>query len=220
MTENKTHLLQKSEPYSKTDEYAVIKKYGTGFKTFLDTFPTLQNRTLHFASVYDAVSRGGMSLAGIDGAFGSGASEYWLKCMLVEMFTFLGAIDVVTTYQTKTIAARIRQKYFYLTPAELTYFFYAYPFGDYGTLFVGKTVNPQNVLEGLGKYAKEVHEKRTVVEEEQAEEHRRMQEEEDRKHAVSWEQFCEMTGREKTKSPLEVLWRKALKDSNRAENEQ
>lgn len=58
----------------------------------------------------------------------------------------IGAIDATTPYQFKAMAQRIRQEYYHLTPSELTRFFYEFSMGEYGEIYVGKTVNPQNFL--------------------------------------------------------------------------
>lgn len=42
--------------------------------------------------------------------------------------------------------------YFYLSLSELTYFFESFIGGCYGTLFVGKTVNPQNLMIALRNF--------------------------------------------------------------------
>ncbi len=220
MKKDNSQLTRRLGKSSMTNVDAVAGTPCGAFGSLLAAYPTLQNRTHFFISVYDAVSSGGKSLAQIDGELGIGASEFWLKTMITEMFTFLGAIEAITAYQIKAIVARIRQRYYYLTPAELTHFFYLFPYGDYGTLYNGKTINPQNVLEGLGQYNKEVLEKREVLESEREEERRQKQKEEDRKGAVSWEQFCKMRGRDPSENPLAILTANALLKSKRPANEQ
>lgn len=220
MKKDNAQLTQRLEKSSMTNADAVVCAPCGAFGSLLATYPTIQNRTHFFVSVYDAVSSGGKSLAQIDGDLGIGASEFWLKTMITEMFTFLGAIEAITAYQIKAIVARIRQRYYYLTPAELTHFFYLFPFGDYGTLYKGETINPQNVLEGLGQYNKEVLEKREILEREQEKVRRQKQKEEDRKGAVSWEQFCKMKGRDPSENQLSIVAANALLKSKRPSNEQ
>ncbi len=197
----------------------VLRKFGQEYVDFLKQYPTLQKREDPIASVFDAVTRGGMTLAQADNRFGTGASEWWIRGMLVELLTFLGAMDSVTVYQVKAMAARIKQEYYYLTPAELTYFFYSFSLGDYGKLYGGRVVNPQDVLMGLRAYVGDVREKRMEVEEERKAERLQKQREADRKEAVSWEEFCRMSGREVTESPLVALQKKFCKESNRMDNE-
>lgn len=61
----------------------------------------------------------------------------------------IGAIDATTPYQFKAMAQRIRQEYYHLTPSELTRFFYEFSMGEYGEIYVGKTVNPQKLFIAL-----------------------------------------------------------------------
>ena len=51
-----------------------IAKYGADYQTFLNKYPTLNNRTDEITSVYDAVARGGMSFVSLDKYFQQGAS--------------------------------------------------------------------------------------------------------------------------------------------------
>lgn len=50
------------------------------------------------------------------------------------------------------MARRIRNIYYYLSPSELTYFFESLVGGGYGKIYVGKTINPQNLMEALQKF--------------------------------------------------------------------
>ena len=51
-----------------------ITQYGDGYMAFLRKFPAPAKRKDYIRSVYDAVSREGMSLNSIDAYFGEGAS--------------------------------------------------------------------------------------------------------------------------------------------------
>ena len=70
-----------------------VAKYGKQYALFLDKYPTLQKRTDAITSVYDSVARGGMSFVSIDKYFKDGASEFWIKIMLIDLFMVIGAID-------------------------------------------------------------------------------------------------------------------------------
>ena len=156
-------LPQKQPQSSQTELGQVLSKFGEGYSVFLQRYPTLQKRTDLITSSMEAVRNDGTALSVVDRTYGKGASEWWLKYMLIELFTFLGAMDSVSVYQVKAIAARIRAEYYYMTPDELTYFFYSFSLGDYGKLYAGRTVNPQDILIALRRYTKDVFEARDYV---------------------------------------------------------
>ena len=141
-----------------------MRKYGDGYVDFLKRYPTLRKREELITTAYDAVRQQGMSLVQIDNHFGKGASEWWIKVMLIDLLTFLGAMENISPFQVKGIAARIRQNYYSLTPSELTYFFYSFSMGDYGKLYSGSKINPQDILTGLRICSNELKEHRVRME--------------------------------------------------------
>lgn len=121
----------------------------------------------------------------------------WVKGRLVELFTYLGAFDTVTEFQVQMLATRICAKYFYVTPAELDYFFLCFQNGEYGKLYNGKTINPQDIMQGLILYEKDLLEARGIVEEQRMkqEQAKRAAEERTRPHGVAaWRQYCQSSG--------------------------
>ena len=88
----------------------------------------------------------------IDKELGDGVSLKWIKAQLLDMFRILGAADTVSSIQVVVIARRIRNVYYYLTASELTYFLESLIGGCYGTVYVGKTINPQNIMEALKRF--------------------------------------------------------------------
>ena len=88
----------------------------------------------------------------IDKELGDGISLKWIKAQLLDMFRILGAADSVSSIQVVVIARRIRNVYYYLTASELTYFLESLIGGCYGTVYVGKTINPQNIMEALKRF--------------------------------------------------------------------
>ena len=159
---NNQTSLARLQTSLQTEYSAAIQKYGKEYSDFLRQYPTLGRRSEFYQSIYAAVKEEGMSLVQIDNRFSKGASEWWLKVMLIEMFSFLGAMESVTAFQIKGIAARIRKEYYFLTPSELSYFFYSFSMGDYGKLYVGRTINPQDVLSGIRDFASELIEQRRI----------------------------------------------------------
>lgn len=158
-----TFTLEKYQKYYNRDYDVALSKYGIEYKSVLIKYPTLNKRERQISTLRDSVLEKSMSLSNIDSIYGAGAAEFWLKYMLIELFQFLGAFDVVTIYQVKATAWRIRTKYYYLTLSELTYFFYCYSIGDYGKLYAGRTVNPQDILIGLDIFSKDVRSVRDEV---------------------------------------------------------
>ena len=63
------------------------------------------------------------------------------------------------------MARRIRNIYYYLSPSELTYFFESLIGGCYGKIYVGDTINPQNLMEALQKFDSERASKLSEIEE-------------------------------------------------------
>ena len=192
-----------------------VAKYGKQYALFLDKYPTLQNRTDAITSVYDSVYRGGMSFVEVDKYFKDGASEFWIKVMLIDLFMVIGAIDSTTSYQFKAMAQRIRQEYYHLTPSELTRFFYEFSMGEYGEIYVGKTVNPQILFIALEKYICKIYEKRAEIDSQRNRDKQKIEDEKAKMNAISYEEYCLRKGVDPKESPLEELKQKLQKESKR-----
>lgn len=177
-----------------TELQVVTQKYGEKYLDFLHAYPTLRKREELITTPYDAVRKGGMSFAQIDNYFGKGASEWWIKVMLIDTLSFVGAMENITSFQVKGLAARIRQEYYFMTPSELTYFFYSFSMGDFGEMYTGKNINPQRLLIALKSCNSTLQEKRIDYEKEKARIKKEMEEEQDRREAVDFEQYKKMKG--------------------------
>ena len=213
---NNSNELSTRLTQSLPDEYKkAIEEFGEQYALFLNKYPTLQKRISSVPTVYDSVKKGGISFVEIDKYFKEGASEWWIKTMVIDLFMVLGAFDATTPYQFKAIAQRIRQEYYHVSPGELTRFFYEFSIGEYGEIFVGKTVNPQKLFIALDKYMGKVYEKRVEIEGKKNLERQKKADEEARRNAVSYEEYCRIKGKDIKKSPLEVLKRKLEKESER-----
>lgn len=114
-------------------------------------FPLLSKRKEPISSLSEA-TKDMNSLIRIDRSLGNGVSLKWIKAQLLDLFRICGAGSVVSDYQIVIIARRIRKVYFYFSLSELTYFFESFIGGCYGTLFVGKTINPQNLMIALRNF--------------------------------------------------------------------
>ncbi len=185
---------------------SVVQKYGEDYLRFLRAYPTLRKREELITTARRAVREGGMSFAQIDNYFSKGASEWWIKVMLIDLLTFLGAMDSVTSYQVKGIAARIRQEYYHLTPSELTHFFYSFSMGDYGKLYAGRTVNPQDILIGLKEYMYHLYEQRAQYDSDQRKIKQEQELEQSKREAVDFEEYKRLKGLPKDyKTPHEKV---------------
>ena len=212
---NSNELSTKLVQSFPTECSQAVAKYGKQYALFLEKYPTLQNRTDAITSVYDSVARGGMSFVSIDKYFKDGASEFWIKIMLIDLFMVIGAIDSTTPYQFKAMAQRIRQEYYHLTPSELTRLFYEFSMGEYGEIYVGKTVNPQKLFIALDKYMCKVYEKRAEIDSQKLAEKQKKEDEESRRKSISYEEYCRSVGIDPKESPIEKLKQKLEKESKR-----
>lgn len=216
---NNSNELTTRLTQSLPDEYKkAIEEFGAQYALFLNKYPTLQKRISSVLTVYDSVKNGGLSFVEIDKYFKDGASEWWIRTMVIDLFMVLGAFDVTTPYQFKAIAQRIRQEYYHVTPSELTRFFYEFSMGEYGEIYVGKTVNPQRLFIALDKYMCKVYEKRAEIDSQRNLDKQKIEDEKARMNAISYEEYCRRVGIDPKESPLEKLKRKLEKESKRDKN--
>ena len=120
-------------------------------ESFYEQYPLVSQRKEQVANLTEALSDEN-SLVLIDKKIGEGIALKWIKAQLLDAFRILGAADVINSIQIVIIARRIRNIYYYLTPSEITYFLESLIGGNYGTIYVGKTVNPQNIMEALKQF--------------------------------------------------------------------
>lgn len=155
-----------------------------------------QNKYLPPTSLADAVGRNQRAISFIRKQKPEELT-FWVKKKLIEVFTYLGAFGKITDYQVKTLAQRICDKFYYMTPAELDFFFVAFTNGEYRKLYGGDTVNPQDVMMSLIEYEKDLLTARGIAEQkQQAEEEARKREEEmKRPHGIeAWKIYCRKNG--------------------------
>ena len=204
--DNNQTSLTRLQTSLQTEYQTAVQKFGSGYVDFLKQYPTLRKRSELINTIYDAVKEGGMSLVQIDNHFNKGASEWWIKVMLIDLFTFLGAMESVTPFQVKGIASRIRQEYYHLTPSELTYFFYSFSMGDYGKMYSGRSVNPQDILISLKEYMHQLYEKRVQYDNDQKRIKQEQEAEQSRLEAVDFEEYKRLKGLPKDyKNPVEKV---------------
>lgn len=213
---NNSNELSTRSTQSLPAEYKkAIEEFGAQYALFLNKYPTLQKRISSVPTVYDSVKNGGLSFVEIDKYFKEGASEWWIKTMVIDLFMVIGAFDATTPYQFKAIVQRIRQEYYHLTPSELTRFFYEFSMGEYGEIYVGKTVNPQRLFIALDKYICKVYEKRAEIDSQRNLDKQKIEDEKAKMNAISYEEYCLRKGVDPKESPLEELKQKLEKESKR-----
>lgn len=216
---NNSNELSTKLTQSLPDEYKkAIEEFGSQYALFLNKYPTLQKRISSVPTVYDSVKNGGLSFVEIDKYFKDGASEWWIKIMVIDLFMVIGAFDITTPYQFKAIVKRIRQEYYHVTPGELTRFFYEFSMGEYGEIYVGKTVNPQRLFIALDKYICKVYEKRAEIDSQRNLDKQKIEDEKAKMNAISYEEYCLRKGVDPKESPLEELKQKLEKESKRNKN--
>ena len=193
MEDNQTSLAR-LQTSLQTEMQSVVQKYGGGYVKFLHAYPTLRKREDLITTSREAARKGGMSFAQIDNYFAKGASEWWIKVMLIDTFSFIGAMENIATFQVKGLAARIRQEYYFMTPSELTYFFYSFSMGDFGEMYTGKNINPQRMLMALKSCNENLQEERIKYEQEKVRIKKEMEAERDRREAIDFEQYKKLKG--------------------------
>jgi hypothetical protein len=117
-------------------------------------YPLISKRKKPIPSLVSAL-KDTNSLVDIDKKFEEGLALQWVKAELLDTFWLLGAGNSVNSNQAVFMARRIRNIYYYLSPSELTYFFESLVGGGYGKIYVGNTINPQNLMEALQRFDSE-----------------------------------------------------------------
>ena len=122
------------------------------FEEWVETnYPLISERKKPVFSLTSAL-KDTNTLASLDNDYGEGFALKWVKAQLLDTFRLLGAGNSVNSLQVVFMARRIRNIYYYLSPSELTYFFESLVGGGYGKIYVGNTINPQNLMEALQKF--------------------------------------------------------------------
>ena len=87
--------------------------------------------------------------------------------------------------------------------------------GEYGEIYVGKTVNPQRLFIALEKYMCNVYEKRAEIDSQRNLDKQKIEYEKAKMNAISYEEYCLRKGVDPKESPLEELKQKLEKESKR-----
>ena len=169
-------------------------------------YPLISKRKEAISSAVEAIKTNDLAISEIDTQIEKGITVKWIKAQLIEVLNFCGAFEAIRDTQVVVIARQIRSKYYYLTPTELTYFFEQFMSGAYGTLYVGKTINPQVILQAIRLCENALINKRAEIQEE-IEEARRKEEKELTSKGLlgvnGWLRYCQRRGITDQPNPMQ-----------------
>lgn len=169
-------------------------------------YPLISKRKEAISSATEAVRTNDLAISAIDAQIENGITFKWIKAQLIEVLNFCGAFGAVLNSQVVIIAHHIRSKYYYLTPTELTYFFEQFIGGAYGTLYVGKTINPQVILQAIRLCENALINKRAEIQEEIEEARRKVEKELTSKGLLGvngWLRYCQRHGITDQPNPMQ-----------------
>lgn len=129
----------------------------------------------------------------------------WVKGRIIQVFTYLGCFDKAKDFQVIMLAKRICGKYYFLTTAELDYFFIAFADGEYRKVYNGNNVNPQDIMASLVDYERDVLVARNEAERKRQhrEEARKRAEDAKKPHGrEAWYLYCRKNGLDPEKHKL------------------
>lgn len=182
----------------------------------VDKYPLLSQRKHSIVSLRDAVMTNDLQLSVIDAKLKEEVTQLWLRLQLTDVLRFCGAFDVVKDIQVIVIARQIRNKYFYLTPTELSFFFESFAMGSYGVLYVGKTINPQTIMQSVQTFENEVINKRAEIEDEEnsrREEKERLLIQQGKTGLQAWTSYCQSRGITDQSLPMQDFLKEMRKKS-------
>lgn len=137
------------------------------------------------------------TLAEIKRDYGSNIPKAWLVPQLHNLSWYCGVKDKLDDRQLEECAYVIASNFFFLKVSELMLFFHRFKSGRYGK-FYGR-VDPLVIVNALREF---VAERNNALELYERDEHNK-QLEEHKKTAVSWKEYCIMTGQsERISKPI------------------
>lgn len=169
-------------------------------------YPLISKRKEAISSAVEAIKTNDLAISEIDTQIEKGITVKWIKAQLIDVLNFCGAFEAIRDTQVVVIARQIRSKYYYLTPTELTYFFEQFMSGAYGTLYVGKTINPQVILQAIRLCENALINKRAEIQEEIEEARRKVEKELTSKDLLgvnSWLRYCQRRGITDQPNPMQ-----------------
>lgn len=129
--------------------------------------------------------------------YGSTIPTAWLVPQLQNLSWYCGVRDKLNANQLEECASIIAADFSYLKVSELMLFFHRFKSGRYGKFY--GTVDPVLICQTLREFIKERNNEIDRIEAEE----RRLKREESAKKAVTWEEYCIMTGQpERINKPI------------------
>lgn len=172
----------------------------------LARYPIMSQRDTIIASLRDAILEEDLQLNIIDNMFAEKVTIQWLKVQLMDVMAFCGALNAITDMQIIALARLMRSRYYYLTPTELTCFFELFAEGEYGQFYVGKTINPQTILQALQKFDNAVTNKIAEIECEKNDNWKKAEKKavaEGKTGLNAWVEYCNKRGIENQPMPMQ-----------------
>ena len=137
------------------------------------------------------------TLAEVRRDYGTSVPTAWLVPQLQDLSWYCGVRDKLNARQLEECAYVIASDFSYLKVSELMLFFHRFKSGRYGKFY--GTVDPLVICQALREFVKE---RNVEIDRIEAEERQRKREEH-AKTAVSWEEYCTMTGQpERINNPI------------------
>ena len=170
------------------------KKLGNR-KTFLVTYsPDCQLKVC--GSPRSCVIGDYPTLTDIKLAYGDNVPAAWLIPQLINLSEYCGCKDKLTGKPLEECAHIIAMEYGYLKISELMLFFYWFKTGRYGKFY--GAVDPLVITSSLREFMKD----RTREIDRYEQEQREKADEEARRNKITWEEYCEKTGKVGTPHPF------------------
>lgn len=189
-----------------------VAKWGEDFVvSTLMRYPCI-NRLKTVPSLMDAVRQDSQSLVCNRQQYTREHTLFWLKRQLIEVFQFCGCFAAMTDYQIRQCAELILSDEILctITLSEFMQFCERFKKAKYATFFNTSNPNPQDFFRAMQAFWKDLSEARYRREQELREERKK---EESRTPGITWEEYCRLTNRDPSLSPLETI-RETLKEES------
>lgn len=142
------------------------------------------------------------TLTSLDQVYNKPVGEAWLIPQLANISEYAGTKEKLTKQQIKDCAFAIRNTYGYLKVSEFMLFCTRFKAGIYGDFY--GAVSPLTIAAALRLFVND----RSVAIERMEQERREADLEEQKKGAVSYEEYCRMTGHNPNMSLFERIYKK------------
>lgn len=177
----------------------LVERFGEDFVVdVLVRYPVL-NRSAAVPSLDDAVRQNSQSLIRNVKQYSRDHTLYWLKRQLIEVFQFCGCFKAMDEYQIRQCAELILSDDIFctVTLSEFLQFCERFKMARYSTFFNTSNPNPQDFFKAFRAFWRDLQDARGRVIREQEEEREKSQ-----PKGITWEEYCRLTGREPSPSPL------------------